>query len=187
MNRPLVEIEGFEELQANIENLANDKDKRREVLALLRQVAKPTLQAARKYVPINKKKTHYGRHKKIQPSGNLKKSLGLITSKSDNPTILVGARVKGGNDGYYAHFVELGHRIYNQATFSITRNASGRFVSVSKSARARANKKGSVSSGNAKANPFMQKAYDSTQGGVTADAESKVAAYIQRRIDKLSS
>lgn len=187
MSKLAVEIQGFDELQAKIKDLANDKDKRREVLALLRQVAKPTLQAAKSNVPINKRKTHYGRRKKVQPAGNLKKSLGTITGRGDNPTIYVGARAKGNNDGYYAHFVELGHRIFNKAKFSITRNASGRFVSVSKTARQRANKKGSVSSGNTVAKPFMKTAYDSTQGGVTADAESKVAAYIQRRIDKLSS
>lgn len=37
-----------------------------------------------------------------------------------------------------------------------------------------------------KANPFMQRAYEQTKGGVTADAEAKVAAYIQKQINRLS-
>jgi HK97 gp10 family phage protein len=193
MSKLVVEIQGFEQLQAKIKDLANDKDKRREVLNVLRQVAKPTVQAAKSNAPIRKRAVHYGRPDKTgklkkQEAGNLKKSIGTITGRSENPTIYVGARAKGSHDGYYAHFVEKGHRIFNQAKFKITRNAvNGRFESVSKTARARANKKGSVSTGNTRANPFMKKAYDTTQGGVTEDAESKVAAYIQRRIDKLSS
>lgn len=37
-----------------------------------------------------------------------------------------------------------------------------------------------------KSNPFMDKAYSQTQGKVTADAERKMAKYIQKQIDKLS-
>jgi len=36
------------------------------------------------------------------------------------------------------------------------------------------------------ANPFMDRAYEQTKGGVTADAEVKVAKYLQRQIDRLS-
>ena len=36
------------------------------------------------------------------------------------------------------------------------------------------------------ANPFMNRAYEQTKGGVTADAEAKVTAYIQKQIDRLS-
>ncbi|QOD60654.1 hypothetical protein H9I45_15140 [Polaribacter haliotis] len=38
-----------------------------------------------------------------------------------------------------------------------------------------------------KANPFIDKAYQQTQGQVTKDAETKVAKYIQRQIEKLSN
>jgi HK97 gp10 family phage protein len=169
MNRPLVEIEGFEELQARIRNLANDRDKRREVLGLLRQIARPTLQAAKNNVPIANKK-HKARGKLINP-GNLKKSLGTITGRGDNPTIYVGPRAKGGNDGWYGHFVEYGVNKYAKGF---------------RRRRTQGANNGSAL-GRTRANPFMQRAYDSTRGGVTADAESKVAAYIQRRIDNLSS
>ena len=36
------------------------------------------------------------------------------------------------------------------------------------------------------ANPFIGKAYEQTKGGVTADAEKRVAKYIQKQIDRLS-
>lgn len=36
------------------------------------------------------------------------------------------------------------------------------------------------------ANSFIDKAYDQTKGGVTADAEKRVAKYIQKQIDRLS-
>lgn len=169
MSKLAVEIQGFDELQAKIKDLANDKDKRREVLGLLRQVAKPTLQAAKNNVPISKKK-HSARGKIISP-GNLKKSLGTITGRGDNPTIYVGPRAKGNNDGWYGHFVEYGVNKYSKG-FKRKRKKGANNASAL---------------GRTTGNPFMQKAYDSTQGGVTADAESKVAAYIQRRIDKLSS
>ncbi len=37
------------------------------------------------------------------------------------------------------------------------------------------------------ANPFMQKAYNQTRGMVTADAEKRVAKYIQKQINRLSN
>lgn len=165
----LVEITGFRELQEKIKLLADDKDKRREVLLILRQVAKPTLQAAKSFAPISKK-THRARGKMIAP-GNLKKSLGNITGKSDNPTIYVGARAKGNNDGWYAHFVEKGHNIYNKG--------------YKRKHKAGANDH--AAKGKTKATPFMAKAYQATGGQVTSDAEQKVAAFIQRRINKLST
>jgi HK97 gp10 family phage protein len=169
MSRPLVEIQGFEALQDKIRDLANDRDKRREVLGLLRQIAKPTLQAARNSVPVASKK-HKARGKIINP-GNLKKSLGTITGRGDNPTIYVGPRAKGSNDGWYGHFVEYGVNKYAKGFRRRRRQGANNASAL----------------GRTRANPFMQRAYDSTQGGVTADAESKVAAYIQRRIDKLSN
>lgn len=37
-----------------------------------------------------------------------------------------------------------------------------------------------------KSNPFIDKAYEQTKGGVTKDAEQKVSKYIQKQIDRLS-
>ncbi|WP_035647335.1 HK97-gp10 family putative phage morphogenesis protein [Flavobacterium sp. ASV13] len=168
MNSPLMQVTGFEELKAKIRELGNDKDKKREVLIILRQVASPTLQAARSFVPVASKK-HKARGKLIEP-GNLKKSLGYITGKQENPTIYVGARAKGVNNGWYAHFVEHGVNKYSKG--------------YKRKRKRRANNHAAI--GKTKATPFMATAYQSTNGQVTADAQRKMAAFIQRRIDKLS-
>lgn len=164
-----MEVTGFKELEAKIRLLADDKDKRKEVLIILRQVAKPTLQAAKTLAPTASKK-HYARGKLIAP-GNLKKSLGYITGKQENPTIYVGPRAKGSNNGWYGHFVEYGHKLYNGK----------------KGSKSRANKRGSYAVGTTKATPFMAQANEATKGPVTADAEKRLAVFIQRRIDKLSN
>jgi HK97 gp10 family phage protein len=167
-----VNVIGFRELEAKIKLLANDKDKKREMLLILRQVAKPTLDASKTLVPISKK-AHVARGKRINPR-NLQKSLGLIQGRKgnakDNPTIYVGARAKGSFDGWYAHFVHEGINVY-RAGF--------------KRKRARgANDSAAVS--RTKGNPFLRKAYQQTQAGVTNDAEKRMAAFLQRRINKLA-
>ncbi|WP_268846455.1 hypothetical protein [Flavobacterium aestivum] len=169
MSSGLMEVTGFKELEARIRLLANDKDKRKEVLIILRQVAQPVLQAARTLVPIAPKR-HKARGKWIDPR-NLQKSLGNITGKQENPTIYVGPRAKGSFDGWYGHFVEKGKNVYRKG-FKRKRKAG-------------ANDHAAV--GKTKANPFMAKAYASTNGPVTADAERKMQVFIQRRINKLSN
>ena len=168
MSSVAVNVEGFDKLVAQIRKLANDKDKRREMLILLRQIANPTLKAAKVFAPVSIRK-HKARGKLIAP-GNLKKSLGTITGKSENPTILVGPRAKGSFDGWYGHFVHEGVNVYNKGY---------------KRKRVRgANSKAAIS--RTAGNPFLTKAYNATNGTVTADAEKRFVAYIQRRVEKLS-
>ena len=168
MSRLAIEIDGFPELLNKIQQLSDDKDKRRETLALLREVAKPTLQAARLLAPVSKR-MHYARRQRIRP-GNLSKSQGLITGKSENPTILVGPRVKGANKGWYGHFVHDGVNVYNKGYKRIRKKGANDGAAKSRS----------------KSDPYLTKAYQATGGRVTADAEVKMARFIQRRIDKLS-
>jgi hypothetical protein len=163
-----ITVEGFAELKVLITRLADDKDKRKEMLLILRQVAKPTLNTAKNLVPVSKK-AHKARGKIIQP-GNLKKALGLITGKSPNPTIYVGARAKGSNDGWYAHFVHDGVNSYSKG-FKRKR------IKGANMASARSRSQG---------NKFLANAYTQTQASVTADSEKKMAKFVQRRIDKLS-
>ncbi len=164
-----IQVEGFEELKQKIILLSNDKDKRREVLLILRQIAKPTLQAAKVLAPVSRR-SHLARGSKIEP-GNLRKSLGIITSKSENPTVLVGARVKGSNKGWYAHFVHEGVNLYNKGFKRKHTKGANDHAAKSRTA----------------ANPFLRKAFEATQSNATNDAERKMAAFIQRRIDKLST
>jgi hypothetical protein len=172
-----IQVTGFDELKKLIIQLSNPKDKRREMLLVLRQVAKPTLLQARISVPVSRKK-HTARRKTIEP-GNLKKSLGLITSRSENPTILVGPRAKGSFDGWYGHMVHGGHNIYRNPG----KIKNGRKKSVLSRVT---NKRVGTTAGRVEGNPFLTTAYERTKTTVTADAEKKMAKYIQGRINKLS-
>lgn len=182
MNNLGVQVTGFPELMAKIKELANDKDKKKEVKLILRQVARPSVIAAKNAVPVSSI-SHIARGKKIQ-SGNLKKSIGLIASKAENPTVYVGARAKNGNDGWYGHMVHDGHAIYRNNENSNRILRSGRKKSVL--ARITRKRKGSVV-GKVEGVPFFDIAYEQTKSAVTADAQDKLTKFIQRRIDKLSS
>lgn len=177
MSKPLVEIEGFPQLFEQIKKLGDDKSKRQEVLKVLRQVANATVTAARGNAPISRKPhlVSGARTKKTIQPGALKRSIGTITGKSANPTILVGPRAKGNFDGWYGNFVEKGHNVYAKGF---------------KRKRAGTSKAKKFNSGGAKkrtkADLFMSRTYEQTKGQVTADAEKKMVAYIQRQIDRLS-
>ena len=169
MNSTLgITVTGFEELKRKIELLASDKDKKTEMLLILRQIAKPTLNAARVLAPVAKRK-HTARGVVIDP-GNRKKSLGNITGKGENPTIYVGARAKGVNKGWYAHFVHDGVNVYSKGFKRKHKKGANSHAAIRRTT----------------ANPFLTKAYESTKNTVTTDAERKMALFIQRRIDKLS-
>lgn len=177
MSRSFVEIEGFPELMEKIKQLGDDKSKRQEVLKILRQVANATVNVARANAPISRKPhlVSGSRTRKVIQPGALKKSIGTITGKSENPTILVGPRAKGSFDGWYGNFVEKGHNVYSKG-FKRKRSATSKaqlFNSGGAKKRTRADL-------------FMSRSYDQTKGQVTADAEKKFAAYIQKQIDRLS-
>lgn len=158
MSKSIVEITGFKELNQKIK-LLPDKVKKREMLKVLRIVAKPTVAAARAQAPTGDKphKRYSRKDGSVLGSylpGNLKKSLGNITGKrglgKSNAVIYVGPRSKGKKyDGYYGGMVHGGTK-------------------------------------HQKANPFMDRAYAQTKGQVTAEAEIKTAKFLQRQIDKLS-
>jgi len=177
LSSPLIEIEGFPELLEKIKQLGDDRSKRQEVLKVLRQVANVTVNVARANAPVSRKPhlVSGSRTRKMISPGTLKKSIGTITGKSDNPTILVGPRAKGSFEGWYGNFVEKGHAVYKKgfkrkhsnSIKALTHNATG--------AKSRT-----------RADLFMQRSYEVTKGQVTAEAEKKMAAYIQKQIDRLS-
>lgn len=179
MPRPLFEIQGFDVLRQRIERLANDRQKKAEITKILRRVAQGTVKVARRMAPISDK-PHVvsGRRTKktIQP-GALRKSIGVFTSKrsGENALVYVGPRAKGNFDGWYGHFVEYGHNIYNKG--------ARRMHSASERAR---NHNNSLSRGRTTAQPYMQETYSQTKGQVTAESEKAVAKYIQKSIDRLS-
>lgn len=179
-----ITVTGFEELKRKIILLGSDKDKKTEMLLILRQIARPTLSVARSLAPVEKNnKSHIARGKRIQP-GNLKKSIGFITGKGVNPTIYVGPRVKGKFQGWYGHMVESGHNVYNNPNGKIKQ---GKNKGKGKSVLARKSRKNTgVISKKVAGKFFLKSAEESTKTGVTADAEKRMALFIQRRIDKLS-
>lgn len=198
-NRVDVDVEGFQALANKLKELANDKDKKREALIVLRQVAKPTLQASQSKAPVSKQK-HFSRGKYIAP-GTLKKSLGFITVKTENPTIVVGPRAKRNFDGWYGHFVHEGHEYVaasqkptklfykNNARFTTVRNVSAGSAKNKgrKSKMQRAELRALGAYKRTKPQPFLTDAYDQTKGKVTAEAEVKFANFLERRIKKLSN
>ena len=177
MSKPFIEVEGFSELIGKIKLLADDKSKKQEVLKVLRQVASATVSVAKANAPVSRKPHLVSgkRTKKVIQPGSLKKSIGTITGKSNNPTILVGPRAKGSFDGWYGNFVEVGHNIYAK-TFKRKRSASAK-AKLSNNAGAKKRTKASL---------FMARSYEQTKGQVTAEAEKRFAAYIQKQINRLS-
>ena len=177
MSKPLIEVQGFDKLQAKVKQFANDKQKKQAILPVLRAVASGTVKVAKNEAPVSKRKhvISGSRTKKIITPGNLKKSIGVIAGKrgkaKENPTVYVGPRAKGSFDGFYGAWVEKGHNVY-RAGFKRKRKKSA--------------SNGSGVTKRTKAVPFMQRAYQQTKGQVTSDAEKRVAKVIQRQIDKLS-
>lgn len=181
-----ITVSGFPELKAKIKELANDKDKKKEILLILRQVAKPTVLAVQFAAPLKKDwKTHTARGEKIK-AGNLKRSIGIINSKLSNPTVFVGPKLKGAFKGWYGLMVDKGHNIYNnEKKYTVYKRK--------KTERTRSNlgriRGRGINKTQGKVDPvnFIEKGYNVTKGQVTADAEKKVAIFIQRRINKLSN
>lgn len=156
MSKNLVEIKGFSELQRKLKTLGNDKIKRREMLKVLGQVANPTVKAARGQAPISKR-SH------VQ-SG--KRSRKVIQPGNLKKSIgkITGRRGLGKRNA-----------VLYVGPKSKGRKNDGWYAKF-------------VQHGTVKqtANPFMKRAYQQTKGGVTADAEVKVARYMQKQIDRLS-
>lgn len=156
MSKDLYEISGFKELQIKLQQV-NDRVKKKEILSVLRKMARPYVRAGRSgdFVPVSKQPHLVSgkRTRKVIEPGNLRKSIGTITGKKGrsrvNPTIYVGPRAKGKYDGWYGHFVDEG-------------TANG-----------------------IEAQHFMKKIY-SSQGDMDKKTADAVARHIQKVIDRLS-
>ena len=169
MSKSLVEIKGFAELEAKIKSLSNDKIKNREVRKILGQVANPTVKAAKDLVPLNTgirlRGKIYARGKRqvrnvvVQQqytTGWGKKSIGKKMLTKAANPMLVVRARDIALDGKKKY----GGWYLKSILFRGTKNI--------------------------KSNPIMDKAYQQTKGQVSADAEVKVAKYIQKQIDRLS-
>lgn len=172
MTKLIVEITGFNELQAKIKSLGDPRDKKREILLILRNVARSTVNAAKGFAPVSRI-SHVARGKNIEP-GNLKKSIGTITGRKgkakDNPTIYVGPRAKGNNNGWYGHFVEEGVNVYRPGFKRKHKRGANDKYAVART----------------KGQYYMKRAFQATGGRVSQEMEQKTAKFLQRRIDRLS-
>jgi|GEM_PF-2300829 len=199
-----VEVEGIDILIERIKQLDNDKNKQRGIQAVLRQSLRSTLVAAQSKVPVNKRKAssslnRYRRQEggkrltSVMP-GRLKRSLGIMTARTkNNPTVFVGARVKGAfrnydKSGFYAAWVHEGHSFYGglngkkEYKASVRKRDRNGGYYLSKAQKNNASRRTHTSP----SKPFLTEAYNQTQGKVTEDTQQQVAKFIQRRINKLS-
>lgn len=178
MSKSIVEIEGFKELERKIKKLGNDKDKKREMILILKNEAKATVESAKRKVRVRKGGAFSNiKTKKTITPGTLKESIGTIIGRKGksriNPTVYAGPRVKGKWDGYYGAWLEKGHNIYKKG---FKRNRVGKYKYNDRNAKKKT-----------QAYPYMEPAYKETKGRVTKDLEKATAKFIQRRINKLSS
>lgn len=159
MAKTLFEVKGFDELQAKIKKLSNDKDKRKPVIAILRKSAASTIKAARvlapKYTGIGSKSIKFE-----------------VLRRSKVPMGIVGPRSSGKYDGWYLRqFVIPGHNIYREG---FKRNRQGNRAYNATGAKSKV-----------APNFFMNKAQQLTQGRVTTEAVANMEKFIQKQIDKL--
>lgn len=99
-------------------------------------------------------------------SGTLSKSVAIkavsARRSGGNPTISIAPGKRGKNDGYY------------------------KFMVVPKGTAVGSNKRGSRKGLNTVTPEARDKTLKQSQSGLTREAEAKVAAYIQKKIDKLT-
>jgi hypothetical protein len=199
MNSFYVDVEGFDQLTGQIKKLTDDQRKKKEIIAILRRVSKPTLTAAKQFVPVQKSYSNIKSRRTVR-GGGLRQSLGVIVGKKGNskinPTIYIGPRVFKGKkfkrqgrnvfgDGWYGAMVDQGHDIYRNPTIrSYERKDGSRRVASLKRVTSKGQQ--NVVQGRVEGAFFMSKAHQSTKGTVTKDSESSVAKYFQTRINALS-
>jgi len=151
-----IKVEGFYELEALIKKLP-DKTKRSELNKIFGQVANPTLKVMRSLTPV-----YSGKKPK-------KRQIGKTVIEANY------------TPGY-------GKKTISKKILRRTVNAA-----ISVGPHTRKNKDGYylrqfVIPGTRyqKGDPFVDHAFEITQGKVTADSQARVAKYIQKQIDRLS-
>lgn len=158
MPKDLIQIQGFDDLQNKLKKVP-DKVKRKEVIKILRRASRDTVKIARSLAP--------------KDTGQGEKSIKFeVLRRSKNPAGIVGPRSRGKYDGYYLRlFVIPGHNIYRTG---FKRSRRGNRVRNTRGAKRRVAPV-----------PFMQRAYQITQGKVSNESVTDVEKYIQKQIERL--
>ena len=146
------------QLRKKIEQLP-DKLKRREIVRVLRAASRDTVKVARELAP--------------KDTGVGAKSIRFqALRRSRNPGGIVGPRSRGKYDGFHLRqFVIPGHNIYR---VGFRRNRRGNQTANARGALRRV-----------AAQPFMDKAFQITQGRVSQESEARMTRFIQKQIDRL--
>lgn len=171
------------DVKSNIKQLAEATKEKGRYRKILTEVASELSTAVKSNTPVNKKSYTWGAANKNkvrfkQYSGNLKKSIGIIDSKSQNYVrVWVGPKVRSWNDGWYAGIVEAGHKIYNNPLKN-KENKPVRF------ALKRWRNKGSINKtqGYVKANPFITETYNAKKSSLEAKLVQKIGVDLETLI-----
>ena len=177
MSKSLFEIEGFADLEKTLKKLGDDKTKRREVLKILGQLANSTKKKAQELAPaetrilrvrsrsyLRKKRVVGGSRSKNKKAEEIeenytpglgKKSIGKKVMRRAKNPMLV-VRANNTDIGGYKGY---GGFYMRQWVIRGTKKFKG--------------------------NPFMDKAYSQTKGGVIGKAEQQMARYFQKQIKRL--
>jgi hypothetical protein len=173
MAKDFTEIKGFEELNAKLKKLP-DKVKRREIIKIQKQLAKPIIAAYRNALPVGKRSHSRTTNKKSDRAkkvsytpGNLGRSVKAETVPAGkvggNPSIAVRPTSTGKDDGYY------------------------KFMVVPKGTKTGSIRRGSRIGSNTVVDKARDKALGNTGAIAQKQAIDTTAIYIQKQINKLSS
>ncbi len=163
--KSIIQVEGFDRLQQKIKQLP-DKVKKREVLKILGQAANPTLKAVQKLAPVGS---------------------GFIEVR--------GKRYKRGKRQVRKTVVQdqytpgIGKKSISKKNMTRAKNP---MLYISPRSRKKADGfylRQFVSPGtkHQKPNDFMERAFNSTKGRVTAESEQKIVKYIEKQITRLNN
>lgn len=158
MSRQLWEVKGFDKLQKKLKSLP-DKMKRREVIKILRRAARDTVKEARNQAPKSKRRHMFkpkaDRVAKMINPGNLRKSIGVEVARQAKNPMIF---VRPKSSGKYDGFYGRQWVIPGHP------------------------KKGG---GKVAPNPFMDRAFERTEGKISRDSVAGVEKYLKKLIDKL--
>lgn len=165
VSKNLYQVDGFKDLERKIKTLKTDGEKRKPIISILKKVSTPTLKAAISFAPVGTipHKRYQSKTGKVLASykpGNLKRSLGKILAKRNKPNVRVDIGARVSKFKLREDDGYYAHMIVNKGFKGISRKSG--------------------------TNNFLARAFATTKGQVTADAEKQVARHMQKIINRLS-
>lgn len=173
--------------KSNLKKIAKLEGQQSKYRKSVTEVAEELSRAVKINTPVKKSSYSSGRKnggsRISQPAGNLKKSIGVFDSKSQNYVrVWVGARVRDGFDGWYAQMVHGGHKIYN----NVISNGKG---GNAKNPLKRNRKKffPEKTTGFVAPNPFITKSYTPMKSSLERKLKDKVGTDLETLIKQNSN